>query len=299
MTSQQTLFDLVEAVECSARPVFLPVGQLQEQVCIAFIGISALGAPWASAVASKPLACLPNDLGEAISTFGNLVADDYSEWCARGQSPKTWEPPIAGLRLGDWILADGFDGEDAVRVCLSLAAFAGSHKQVQTDAPSVLPGNGPRTSEERRFLDAICEEIGRTRPSLRMAFRRDLSLTGKATGGEIDFVGSHYVTCYAAVNPKSKATSRVQTAFAALWRLARARDAFGFATPTTIELTAWVPPEGLPIYSAHDYTVASETVAELREQASREELDVFAVFDVQSACRRLIDVEISRAVAHS
>jgi len=137
------------------------------------------------------------------------------------------------------------------------------------------------------------------RPALAKGFRKSLSLTGKAAAGEIDFVGKHYVTCYAAVNPKARSASRVQTASAALWHLARARDAFGFASPAVMELTAWVPPQGLPIYSEQDYTTALEIVAELREQAGREQLAVFSVTDVDSACRRLVNIEVSDAALAS
>jgi hypothetical protein len=227
-----------------------------------------------------------------------LVVSDFEEWCARGKTPEEWVPPITGLTVGEWLLVEGFDLEDVLRVALSMSGLAVSQvASVPKDEQSSTAS--PRTSDERRFLDAIKSEIARSRPNLVKGFRRDLSLTGKAVGGEIDFVGHHYVTCYAAVNPRSRAVSRVQTAAAALWRLARARDAFGFATPAAIELTAWVPPEGLPIYSEQEYRAAAETVAELREQASREQLDVFAVTDVHSACRRLVDLEVDRAPMHS
>jgi hypothetical protein len=142
-------------------------------------------------------------------------------------------------------------------------------------------------------------EVLRTRPALAQAFRRVLSLPGKGTAGEIDFVGKHYVTCYAAVNPRGAAARRVHTASAALWRLARARDMFGFATPATIELTAWVPPPGLPIYTAQDYQFAEDTVAELRAQAAREALHVNTSVDAMAASQRLIDMEVLRAPAYS
>ena len=286
------------AHECSGRPVFLPIGRLGEQVCIAMVGLSAKGA-WGRTTTARPLACLPNDLGHAAFSFGGLVVADYQDWCASGQKPQEWVPPLAGLTVGDEIVAEGFDAQDAMRVVCSLAALVPAHEVPSLSPKEDLAPANPRTSEEKRFLEAVKDEIGRSRPNLVRGFGRGLSLTGKAAGGEIDFVGSHYVTCYAAVNPKGRAASRVQAACAALWRLARARDAFGFATPAAIELTAWVPPEGLPIYSAHEYRVAAETVAELREQASKEQLEVFSVPDVLSACRRLVEVEVAHAPVHS
>lgn len=297
MTQHSLAGSSFDSFECSARPVYLPIGRLSERICIAFVGLSPEKGAWARATTPRPLACLPNDLGHAAFAFGGLVVADYQEWCGRGKAPQDWTPPIAGLTVGDVVLAEGFDAEDALRVICSLGALVPSSEIATAKDESVLAS--PRTSEEKRFLESIKFEISKSRPSLAQGFQRGLSLTGKAAGGEIDFVGAHYVTCYAAVNPRGKAASRVQAASAALWRLARARDAFGFATPAVIELTAWVPPEGIPIYSEQDYRVAVETVAELREQARQEQLQVFSVPDVSSACRRLIDVEVSRAPVHS
>lgn len=291
MTSMNLLARTSEAdqILTRVRPVMMPAGQLDERLCIALVGASADRGFWARPVLAKPLICLQGELGHALSSFGTLVAIDYVEWCTKGRSPDAWVPPLTGLTAGDWLETSGFNFEDAVRVSLSLCSLA--HTEVLTDNKAQQPGPAPRTGDENRFLEAVMSEIGRTRPSLTRGFKKSLSLTGKGTTGELDFVGSHYVTCYAAVNPRGRVSSRVQTASAALWRLARARDAFGFATPAAIELTAWVPPSNMPIFSDRDYRVVEETVAELKAQALKEQLDVFPVVDVSMACRRLVELE--------
>ena len=276
------------------RPVMMPVGQVDERLCIALVGVSPSRGFWARSVLAKPLTCLPSDLGHALSSFGTLVAADFLEWCTKGRSPDVWAPPLAGLIAGEWMEASGFSFEDAVRVSLSLCSLAAAEGTV--DGRAHQPSLAPRTGDENRFLDAVMSEIGRTRPNLVRGFKKSLSLTGKGITGELDFVGSHYVTCYAAVNPRGRVSSRVQTASAALWRLARARDAFGFATPAAIELTAWVPPSNMPIFSDKDYQIVEDTVAELRAQAKKEELDVYPVVDVSMACRRLVELEAEHII---
>jgi hypothetical protein len=284
-------------VVARVRPVMMPIGQLDERLCIALVGWSDAHGHWARAVSAKPLACLPNEVGHAMFSFGSLIASDFIEWCNKGRSADLWVPPLGGLITGEWMEVEGFDFEDTVRVSMSLAGL--SSAQSVAEPRGEEPAVAPRTSDESRFLDAVRAEVQRTRPGLAKGFRRMLSLTGKAATGEIDFVGHHYVTCYAAVNPKGRSAGRVQTASAALWRLARARDAFGFASPAAIELTAWIPPPGLPIFTAHEYRLAEETVAELRAQADKEHLSVFSVIDVAAACRRLVDLEIDKAPLHS
>ncbi|MBI5718700.1 MAG: hypothetical protein HZC37_13540 [Burkholderiales bacterium] len=283
-----------EAYEASTRflPVLMPVGQLDERLCIAVVGASPSHGFWARSVVAKPLTCLPGELGVALPSFGSLVAADFVEWCTKGRPPESWQPPLAGLSTGDWMDASGFDFDDALRVCLSLCSLSAVDSIGEGKARP--PSLAPRTGDEGRFLDSVMSEIGRTRPNLSRCFKKTLSLTGKGAAGELDFVGSHYVTCYAAVNPRGRISSRVQTASAALWRLARARDAFGFAAPAAIELTAWVPPSDMPIFTANDYRIVDETVAELTMQASKEQLAVFPVVDVGSACRRLIEKESER-----
>ncbi len=274
-----------ETTSMRVRPVYLPVGQMEERLCIALVGVSDASVPWAKPVLSKHLSGLPNDVGHACVTFGGVVTADFQEWCSRGSPADLWSPPLRGLALGDWLVVDGLDDEDVVRAAVSLSFLTGR------EAVSSARGNetsAPRSSDESRFLESVRAEVSKSRPGLASGFRRPLSLVGRVSAGEIDFVGAQYVTCYAAINPKSRSGSRVQPAFAALWRLARARDAFGFAVPPAIELTAWVPPPGLPIYAEQDYVIADETVDELTEQASKEQLTVFSVVDSMSACRRLL-----------
>jgi hypothetical protein len=278
-----------EAARGRVKPVLMPVGHFDERLCIAIVGWADQVGYWARAATSKPLSCLPNDLGHAVFSFGSLVAADFMHWCGKGLSADDWVPPLGGLLAGEWLEVEGFDAADVVRISMSLASLhpAEGLSEGRSDQPVVAP----RTSDESRFLEEVRTEVQRTRPGLVRGFRRPLSLTGKVSAGEIDFVGHHYITCYAAVNPKGKVANRVQTAAAALWRLARARDAFGFAAPGVVELTAWIPPRGLPIFSAHDYQVADETIAELQAQAAREDLRVFPVGDAGTACRRLVDFE--------
>ncbi len=280
----------VDPALTKVRPVMMPVGQLDERLCIALVGASSAHGFWARPVLAKPLACLPGELGQAMASFGSLVAADYVEWCTKGHPPEAWAPPLVGLTIGDWMDASGFNFEDAVRVSLSTCALTPAAEPTG-DERIHHPSLAPRTGDESRFLDAVMSEIGRTRPTLTRGFKKSLSLTGKGSTGELDFVGSHYVTCYAAVNPRGRGASRVQTASAALWRLARARDAFGFATPAAIELTAWVPPSNMPIFSENDYRIVDDTVAELKAQAKKEQLDVFPVVDVGMACKRLVQFE--------
>jgi hypothetical protein len=271
------------------RIVYMPVGHVEEKLAIAVIGQLSDTQPFARVVTSRPLKCLPNDLGHACLNFGTIVANDFLGFIKSGRSAEEWYLPLSGLTCGTPIEVEGRDLPSLTSAAVRLCALWGEIGQelVEEDNQTIAP----RASDEARFLDAVQQEVLRRRPKLKVGFKRLFNLAGGHASNDIDFVGSRYATCYAAINPKSRHGARVVSASAALWRLARARDAFGFAAPSTMELTAWVPPEGLPIYSSAEYEMVKETVAELKAQASREELGVCAARDSTEAAKRLIETE--------
>ena len=284
-----------ETAQARVRPVLLPVGHVGESFCIALLGVDNRQQPWGRVILERGRRGLPEQVGNASITFGKLAVGDFLFWCHAGRSPDQWAPPVNGLALGDWLEVEGHDEADLVRIALSLAALADMELQVAEDA--VAPVEIPRASDEARFLDAVHAEVARLHPALGRGFGHRLSLTGRGSGGDIDFVGSHYATCYAALNPKARSSVRVTNASAALWRLARLRDELGFAAPADIELTAWTPPKGQPVYSIKEYDLVDEILDELRAQAQKEQLAVFSVGDSGSASSRLLAMELDRVTS--
>lgn len=272
-----------------AKPILLAVSDLGERFAIAVIGSTSEGVPFASAVTPRVLKCLPIDVANACQSFGLLVAADFMAWCGANRPVEAWTAPISGLQFGDWIEVDAYDVASMVQNVLSMCALHGNVPRETENQPAEIVT--PRTSEESRFLELVRNEVTRRRPTLKAGFRKAFSLTGKEIGGEIDFVGSRYATCYSAINPKGRPALRIQTACAALWRLARARDAFGFAAPSLFELTAWIPPRGQPIFSDREYFAVDETIAELTAEARKEDLGVFTATGPSIAGDRLISLE--------
>lgn len=277
----------------SARLVRLVLEASGESLVIAILGEHTGGIPFARAVTPRVLKCLPQDLGYACHSFGNLVVADYLAWTEAGHDASLWKVPLGGVEVGERfeIEADNPAGVvDAVLERCALFNRSQSRHDVASDDASKA---APRPSSESRFANSVKREVLARRPSLEKRFNRTFSLTGSPTGFSIDYVGHSYATCYAAIDPKSKTLVRSRAASAALWRLARARDAFGFASPERMELTAWVPSPDLPIYSDSEYAIVEDTVGELREQALKENLDVFSAHDAHCACERLMEREVA------
>ena len=276
-----------------ARLILMPIARGQERVAVAVVGELNDGTPFARAIAGRVLRCLHDDLSHASLTFGSIVAEDFLlQTSRRGGADHldNWVPPLRGLELGDPFEVEGFDLESLLAHSIQGCVFA-----LDPSSPGLASEHEvkvPRTSEEARFRDAVRDEVVRRQPKLRAGFGRSFSLTGARASAEIDFVGSRYATCFAAINPKGRRGPKLITSSAALWRLARARDAFGFAAPACFELTAWVPPPGLPIYSEAEYDSVREAVAELRAQSKKEGLDVVATAGALEAASRLVSVEL-------
>ena len=279
----------VSIVSGNCRPIFLPIGQLSEKVAIAFIGTSQTGAPFATQVLTKVLRCLPIDMARACVAFADIVVEDYLAWCGAGRPTTSWKPPLAGLEVGSSVEISAYSDAELGAMAKTMAALFVENKTSSTSEDELV---SPRANEEKNFLDQVMKEVLRTKPELKDRFHRAFNLRGRSVGNQIDFCGQHYVTCYSAINPKSRSKVRVSSASAALWNLARVRDAFGFDAPAKIELTTWVPPKGLPTYSEADYALVDDTVLELQEQAHREQLSVFSVPDSPRAGARLVEFEL-------
>lgn len=260
-----------------------------EAFAIAVLGQYSDGSSFARVVTPKILKCLPQDLGHACHTFGSVLVADYMAWTASGKDGRRWSPPLGGILLGSTFDIDAEDQEGIVLAALNRCALFKGRPAEQVKHHDL----DTRPLHEARFARSVKDGVLSRAPSLAQGFNRSFSLTGSPTGFSIDYIGHAYATCYAAINPKTRSAARNKTAAAALWRLARARDAFGFATPESIELTAWIPAPGQPIYSESEYSEVQDTLDELKEQASREDLSVFSAYDAERACGRLLAEEVA------
>ncbi|MFS2105616.1 hypothetical protein [Ralstonia sp. Ralssp135] len=279
-----------EIVRGYVRLAKLVMSASGESLAIAVLGEYESGQPFARTVTSRVLRCLPHELGYACHTFGNLLVADYLAWGERGKRPEAWRPPLSDIDLGPAFVVEAETAEDVIAVALEACALYPGSSAPRLHEDDGLTG---RPVDEARFAKSVRDEVLSVSPSLVGGFNKKFSLTGSASGFAIDYIGHAYATCYAAINPKSKASVRLRAASAGLWRLARARDAFGFASPEHIELTAWVPAPSLPIYSDSEYAIVQDTLEELQAQAKREALQIFSTYDSRSASRRLLKEEIT------
>ena len=288
---QLSLLSPSEMCTGSARLAFLRFETSGENVAIAVLGEFDSGAPFARVVTPKVLKCLPQELGVAIHSFGSLIAADYLAWALANGSTQNWVPPLGGIEIGRPFIVDAEDEEGVVLAALERCSLF-HRPSTPKNAVAEDSDRPPRPAFESRFAQSVRKEVLLQKPSLEPGFNRTFSLTNSETGFAIDYVGHAYATCYAAIDPKSKGFVRLRAPSAALWRLARARDTFGFVTPENFELTAWVPASDMPIYSERDYELVADMVGELKEQARREGLGVFPTHDSRSASRHLLRQEV-------
>ncbi len=270
-----------------ARKVLLRTTGATETFAVAVIGESLERQAFSANVFQRRPSFGNPELSELCYRVGELVAEDYLSFRSKNSNLLDWETPLEGVELDEVFSVEGQNRNDLVVNALRHCALFYSPPNKGNQEESVRPSK----TEESIFRDLVKRGVLEKIPSLLNSFNRDFSLTASRQTSNIDFVGSFYATCFAAVNPKANRSIRMTNATSSLWRLARARDAFGFAAPQTMELTAWVPPKGLPLFTDHEYQAVEEVILELDAQARTEGLTVFSAETADDAIRRVVQNE--------
>lgn len=291
-STQLSLLGPTDVCTGSVRFAYLRNDASEERFAIAVLGQFISGVMFARAVTPKVLKCLPQELGVAIHAFGALIVADFLSRTKAMRGLEDWTSPLGGIDLGKPFFVDA-ESEDgvvlsALEQCTLYHRLSVRQLKLELEEATRRP---PRSAFESRFVQLVRKEVVERKPGLEQCFNRTFSLTKSDAGFAIDYVGHNYATCYAALDPKSRGVLRLRAPHAALWRLARARDTFGFASPEKFELTAWIPAPGVPIYTDREYALVSETISELEEQAHKEGLGVFSTYDSRDASVHLLHQE--------
>ena len=284
------VFPKLPTLHGSVRPVFFePLTGSGERYCIAFVGQTIDGEPISgTAVSHRVARRVIGELGANLVGFSQMVVQDYMVSTRKGVTPSEWHPPFQRMFLGEPRDLSGDSAEDLLRGASLLFAFLA---QEQADQTSEVEPAVPAADEENEFRDRVRVAVEMARPGLREYFGRAYSLVGGSVRNRVDYMSSSYGVCFSALNPltpKGRLLDRAQTA---LWRLARARDAVELTPPEVLEIVLWTPPAGLPIYKEQHYGLVSETVEELKAEASREQLGVFPVHTSDAAGERILEFE--------
>lgn len=268
---------------------FEPIALSGERYCIAMVGRTLSGEALARSTVSPRVArCVIGELGANLVGFSRLVVQDFKIAMHAGMVLEKWRPPFDRMSLSDTREVDGNDAEQmlqAASVNFALLAHEAAPAKVDDEIVS------PSADDERQFRESVQEVVQATRPGLVRYFGQTFSLAGGTVKNRLDYLSASYGVCYSTINPSTAKFNLLPRAQAALWKLARARDATGFAQPKTLEIVLWTPQPDLPIFSRQQYDIVDETVEELRTEAAKDALGVMSVHSPRTAGDRLLKLE--------
>ncbi len=268
---------------------FEPIAMSGERYCIAIVGQTSSGDAIARSTVSPRVArCVIGELGANLVGFSQLVVQDFRIALHAGMALKKWRPPFDRMSLSDPREMDGNDGDQILRAAsINFALLAHEAAPAKADEEIVAPS----ADDERQFMESVQEAVQTARPGLARYFGQTFSLAGGTVKNRLDYLSGSYGVCYSTINPSTPKSNLLLRAQSALWKLARARDATGFAHPKTLEVVLWTPQPGLPIFSEQQYDIIAETVAELTSEAAKETLGVTPVHSPHTAGERLLEFE--------
>jgi hypothetical protein len=289
-TRRKLEFPPLPAISGVVRAVYFePIGLSGERYCIAIVGQTSAGEVIArSTVAPRVARCVIGELGANLVGFSQLVVQDFKIALHAGMALKKWRPPFDRMSLSDPREMDGNDGEQVLQAAsINFALLA--HEAVPAKADEEIVA--PSADDERKFRESVQGAVQTARPGLARYFGQSFSLAGGTVKNRLDYLSGSYGVCYSTINPSTPKSNLLLRAQSALWKLARARDATGFAHPKTLEIVLWTPQPGLPIFSEQQYDIIAETVAELTSEAAKETLGVTPVHSPHTAGERLLGFE--------
>jgi hypothetical protein len=283
-------FPALAALSGIVRAVYFePIALSGERYCIAIVGQTASGEAIAcSAVSPRVARCVIGELGANLVGFSQLVVQDFKVALHAGVTLNKWRPPFDRMFMSDPREMDGNTGEEVLQAAsINFALLA--HEVIPAKATDEIVA--PSADDERKFRESVQDAVQTARPGLARYFEQSFSLAGGTVKNRLDYLSGSYGVCYSTINPSTPKYNLLPRAQAALWKLARARDATGFAHPKTLEIVLWTPQPGLPIFTEQQYGIIAETVAELTSEAAREELGVTPVHSPHTAGERLLNME--------
>lgn len=210
-----------------------------------------------------------DQFGSGIADALNACIKSAENFYSNKPLSVDWEPPLDGFYLGkvNSSLAENIE-EGLLRAAMYCSSFsfsaemtkAPSHKKAELSAPESWRKN-------------IYEVIASKRSDFVGFFDRSIAIRGSGVPIAFGFLSDTYAAQFDAVSDSSRIQQALVRVQSKLWQLDRLRDEATLFKPELCELLIQIPSQQL---SNTDGQAFNDFVEELRYEASRRELKVFA-----------------------
>lgn len=210
-----------------------------------------------------------DQFGSGIADALNACIKSAENFYSNKPLSMDWKPPLEGFYLGkiNSSLAENLE-EGLLRAAMYCSSFSfsaettklSSHKRLELSAPESWRKN-------------IYEAVARKRSDFAGFFDRSIAIRGSGVPIAFGFLSDTYAAQFDAVSDSSRIQQALVRVQSKLWQLDRLRDEATLFKPELCELLIQIPSQQL---SNADGQAFSDFVEELRYEASRRELKVFA-----------------------
>lgn len=221
-----------------------------------------------------------NDFGASISDALSLVLRSAEEFYLHKPLSTNWTPPLEGFFTGQLNSSLSQNIEDA----LFVAAMHSSSFSAAVEAAKDEESNKPGKSAPEIWRKNILSAVKNYRADFANYFDKKIEIRGSGVPLTYSFISASYAAQFDAVSDVSRLQQSLVRAQSKLWQLDRLRDEGTLFKLDLCELLIKPP----FLKNDLDKKSFAEFIDELRYEASRRELGIFAADSPHEAANHLI-----------
>ncbi|MDO9519302.1 MAG: hypothetical protein Q7L19_03690 [Pseudohongiella sp.] len=221
------------------------------------------------------------EMGERIADALSLCVDRAEKFYSRQPLAGVWSPPLEGFYLGELKSSLAVNIEDALLIASQYSSSLGLAMSLENTEEPVKPERSAPEDWRLRIYEAVTGRRG----ELAEFFEQSVSIRGYGLPMKFGFISDNYAAQFDAVYGEKGIQQALIRAQSKLWQLDRLRDENRLFPLDVCELVLRAPGQE----NGKEGGVFTEFVEELRYEASRRELSVFATDSATEAAAHLIE----------
>lgn len=222
-----------------------------------------------------------SEMGGRVTDALSLCIDGAEKFYTRQSLASVWCPPLEGFYLGELKSSLAANIEDALLNATKHSSSIGlamSHENTEESAKS-------ERSAPEDWRKRIFNVVTGTRGELAEFFEQNVTIRGYGLPMKFGFISGGYAAQFDAVNGEKGIQQALIRAQSKLWQLDRLRDENRLFPLKVCELVLRAPNQE----NSSEGGVFADFVEELRYEASRRELSVFATESAIEAAAHVIE----------
>ncbi|HBX38313.1 hypothetical protein QGM61_01650 [Pseudohongiella sp. SYSU M77423] len=221
------------------------------------------------------------EMGARIADALSLCVDGADKFYSRQPLTGDWLPPLEGFYLGDLQSSLAENIEDALIVASKSSSSISLAMSLENSEEPARPERSAPEDWRKSIYDAVTGRRG----ELAEFFERSVTIRGYGLPMKFGFIAGNYAAQFDAVYGEKGIQQALIRAQSKLWQLDRLRDESQLFPLETCELVLKAPAQE----AGAESSVFSDFVEELKFEASRRDLAVFATDSAIVAAEHVIE----------